>query len=86
MNIKKKIEAEKKENKNKGKFKDEREEYFKKEEKIEYIQKTVYITKKQDKLLRMNTALNKENHSEATRKGIDKYLSEVENLKEYLED
>ena len=84
MDIKKKIELEKKANSKEKGFKDKREDFFKKEEK--QIQKTLYIDESIDTALQMHKVLNKENNSEAMRKALKKYLYEFENLKDFLKD
>lgn len=85
-NIKNKVSREQEQAKKKinNKAEDKREDFFKKEEKL--IQKTLYLTEKQDKTLQMHRALNGENNSEATRKALNEYLNKYDNLKQYLNE
>lgn len=54
------------------------------EEAEDTVRKTIYISKEQDKALRMHRALHEVTYSEATRIALDEYLKKFDDLKEYI--
>lgn len=48
------------------------------------VRKTIYISKEQDKALRMHRALHEVTYSEATRIALDEYLKKFDDLQEYV--